>query len=91
MSTMLFHIIFYIIIPTIFFSIGDGINSTIKLYVISEQARTFILMQLIICIFDIPYQIWKKRKIKCLSDQRVGFQYCQKMLHKTVEYRDYPL
>lgn len=88
---MLFHIIFYIIIPTIFFAVSDGINSTIKLYVIAEQARTFIFMQLVICIIDVPFQFWKSRKIKNLSDQREGFKYCQKMLHKTVEYRDYPL
>lgn len=69
-SSMLFHVIFYIIVPVLFFVISDGIDSTIKLYVISEQARTYIVMQLILCIIDVPYQIWKNKKIKCLSDQR---------------------
>ncbi len=81
---MLFHIIFYIIVPVIFFAVDDGIDRTIKLFVISEQARTFIVMQMILCIIDIPYQMWKSRKIKCLGDQREGFRYNQEMLHKVV-------
>jgi hypothetical protein len=88
---MLFHIIFYIIIPVLFFTVNDGIDPTIKLFVISEQARTFVVLQLILCIIDIPYQIWKKRKTKSLGDQREGFKYNQQMLHKIVEYRDFPL
>jgi hypothetical protein len=88
---MLFHIVFYIIIPVGFFSINDGIDSTIKLYVISDQARTFIVMQLILCIIDIPFQMWRRRKTRCLADQRFGFKYNQQMLHKIVEYRDFPL
>lgn len=67
---MIFHIIFYIVIPVVFFSVDDGIDSTVKLFVISEQARTFIVMQLILCMIDIPYQMWKAKKTKSLSDQR---------------------
>jgi hypothetical protein len=71
--------------------VNDGIDTTIKLYVISEQARTYIVLQLILCIIDISYQLWKSKKFRCLSDQRIGFKYNQQMLHKMVEYKDFPL
>ena len=90
-SSMIFHLVFYIIIPTLFFFIRDGINTTVKLYVIAQQARTFIFMQVILCFIDIPYRMWKNKKISVLGDQREGFKYIQKMLHKIVEYRDFPL
>jgi len=69
-SSMIFHIVFYVIIPSLFFFIQDGINTTVKLYVISQQARTFIIMQIILCFIDVPYRIWKSKKTKVLSDQR---------------------
>ena len=69
----------------------NSLNPTVKLYVIAQQARTFILVQLLIVIIDIPFRMWKNRKIKSLSDQRYAFRYNQKMLHKVVESRDYPL
>lgn len=90
-SSMIFHIVFYIIIPSLFFFINDGIDTTVKLYVISQQARTFIIMQMILCFIDIPYRVWKNRKTSVLGDQREGFKYNQKMLHKVVEYKDFPL
>jgi hypothetical protein len=77
MSSMLFHIIFYIIIPTLFFLIGNEINPTVKLYVIANQARTFIVIQIIICIVDLPYQMWKIKKTRSLADQRQAFRFNQ--------------
>lgn len=88
---MLFHILFYIVIPVAFFAIPNQIKDTTKLFVIAEQARTFIVLQLIINILDVPYMLWREKKIKCLSDQREGFKYYQKNLHKIVEFRDFPL
>ena len=70
---------------------SNDINPTVKLYVISQQARTFILVQLIIVIVDIPFRMWKNKKVRSLSDQRYAFRSNQKMLHKMVESRDYPL
>lgn len=35
MTSVLFHFVFYLIIPTVFFTVNNGINSTVKLYVIS--------------------------------------------------------
>ena len=78
MTTVFFHLIFYIILPTVFYGITNGINQTVKLYVISDQAQTFVLVQLIIVIVDVPYRIWKRKKIESLSDQRYAFRYNQK-------------
>lgn len=91
LSVVTFHILFYILIPTFFFMYPNNLNPTVKLYVIAQQARTFIIIQLIIIIVDMPYRIWKNKKVQALSDQRHAFRHNQGMLHKLVESRDYPL
>ncbi len=88
---MLFHILFYILIPILFFAIPNYIGETAKLFVIASQAHTFVILQVILSLFDIPYQMWKSKKLKNLSDQRQGFKYNQLQLHKQVEFRDFPL
>lgn len=88
---MLFHLLFYIIIPVLFFVIPNKIVTTTKLFVIADQARTFIFLQLLVNIIDVPYQFWKSKKIKSLSDQREGFKFYQRQLHNLVEYRHFPL
>lgn len=67
------------------------LDQTVQLYVVASQAKTYIVIQVIILLIDLPYRIWASRKIVSLSDQRVAFKNNQKMLHKIVEYRDYPL
>ena len=91
MSVISFHIVFYILIPTFFFMYPDDLSPTVKLFVIAQQARTFIIIQVIFVVIDLPYRMWKGRKVKALSDQRYAFRYNQKMLHELVESRDYPL
>lgn len=84
MTTVLFHLVFYIIMPTVFFAIPNGISRSVKLYVISEQARTFIIIQLLIVLIDLPYRMWKSQKVKSLSDQRKAFKHNQYTLNKIV-------
>lgn len=84
LSTLTFHIIFFVLLPTFFFMIPSSISPTVKLYVISGQARTFIIIQLIIVLIDMPYRLWKNKKIRNLSDQRFAFRYNQRMLHTSV-------
>jgi|LakMenEpi03Aug12_release.lakeMendotaPanAssembly.Ray.scaffolds.fasta_scaffold841666_1 hypothetical protein len=83
-TSLMFHFLFYLLIPTVFFTFDNGINQTVKLYVISEQARSFIFIQLILSVVDIPYRTWKAKKIASLSDQREGFKFCQNLLHRVV-------
>jgi hypothetical protein len=91
LASMLFHVLFYIVIPVVYFAIPNSVPQTTKLFTIAQQARTFIFLQVLINIIDVPYRLWKSRKTKSLSDQRVGFKYYQQKLHKVVEYRDFPL
>lgn len=49
------------------------------------------MIQIIIVAVDLPYRMWKEKKVKALSDQRVAFKNNQWMLHKIVQCRDYPL
>lgn len=87
----MFHLIFYLIIPTIFFKFSNGIQQSIKLFAISSQAQTFIIIQFILSFFDSIYRLWKMKKMKTLADQRESFKYPQKFLHDRVEYREYPI
>ena len=91
LSTVSFHILFFVILPTFFFMVPNGISETVKLYCISGQARTFLIIQLIIVLVDMPYRLWKDKKVQNLSDQRFAFRYNQRLLHESVESRDYPL
>ncbi len=68
-------------IPTFFFVFNNGINPSVKLYTISEQARTFIMVQLVLSFIDLGYRIWSTRKVLSLSDQRESFKFPQKFLH----------
>ena len=70
MSSMLFHVLFYILVPVLFFAIPNYIGSTAKLFVIAEQAHTFVVLQVITNLIDLPYQTWKSKKVNKLSDQR---------------------
>ena len=91
MTTVLFHLVFYLILPTVFYLLSDGLNPAIKIYSVSQQAVAFITFQAIIIIVDVPYRLWKSTKIQNLSDQRNAFKHNQYTLHKIVEQSDYPL
>lgn len=80
----MFQLIFYLIIPTIFFKVDNGIYGSVKLFAISSQARTFIIIQLILSFIDSIYRIWKMKKDMTLADQREAFKYPQKLLHEKV-------
>lgn len=41
-------------------------------------------MQVVLSAIDMTFLIWKRRKVRNLSDQRMGFRYSQQTLHKTV-------
>ena len=88
---MCFHILFYILEPTFFFMYPNDISSTVKLYVIGQQALTFLVVQLTLMVLDVPYRVWKSKKLRALSDQRYAFRNNQGMLHKLVESQHYPV
>ena len=79
--TVMFHLIFYLLVPTFFFLVDNGISQSVKLFAISSQARTFIFIQLILSSFDSVFRLWRMKKMKSLADQRESFKYPQKYLH----------
>lgn len=90
-TTVMFHLIFYLLIPTLFFVIDNGINQSIKLYALSQQAQIFILIQMVMSSIDFVFRMWRVKKIRALSDQREAFKYPQQYLHERVQYREFPL
>jgi hypothetical protein len=69
-TTVMFHLIFYLLIPTIFFVSDNNINQSIKLYTLAQQAQTFIIIQLLLSWLDFVFRMWRVKKINALSDQR---------------------
>ena len=85
LTSTIFHTIFFILMPLLFFFIPNAIKyPTLKLYVIAGQARIFIIIQLFLNIIDLPYMLWKNKKIKTLSHQIYAFRYNQRTLHQLV-------
>ena len=77
-TTVLLHFFFYLWIPSLFLKLfHDYRGSTLNL--VSNQAITTVIVQLILVFFDFFYCLWnKRRRIVEDEDKPIG---CQKMLH----------
>jgi hypothetical protein len=84
LTTVMFHLIFYLVVPTIFFVLPNGINQSVKLYAMADQSQTFIIIQLIMSWVDFVFRMWRVKKIRALSDSREAFKFPQKYLHERV-------
>jgi hypothetical protein len=80
----MFHLIFYLIVPNIFYSVENGIDPSVKLFAISSQAQAFVLLQLAFSSMDYIFRLWRIKKMKTMTDQREAFKYPQKFLHEIV-------
>lgn len=63
LTSMVYHLTFWIIMPVVYFSIPSSTNQTTKLFVIAQQAAVFLVLQIVFIIIDLPYRMWKNRKI----------------------------
>ena len=60
-TTVLFHFIFYLFLPTSYLRFEEDMRGSI-LNLISNQALTFIIVQVILSGFDLMYCCWNRRR-----------------------------
>ena len=77
-TTVMFHFIFYLFIPSSYLRFLDDRRGPI-LNMISNQALSFIVVQVVLAGFDMMYCCWNKNRKKTEDeDKPIG---CQKILH----------
>ncbi len=78
-TTVLFHFIFYLFVPSSYLYLNNGLRGGI-LSLISNQSINFIIVQVTLAGFDLMYCCWNKRKAQTENpDKPVG---CQRILHE---------
>ena len=87
-TTVLFHFIFYLFIPSIYLAFDtDNRGSILTLF--SNQAITFIVVQVVLSGMDLMYCCWNRRRKAVEDEDRpVG---CQKILHEKIQYPRFPI
>ena len=60
-TTVLFHFIFYLFIPSSYLRFSDNMRGSI-LNLISNQALTFIIVQIVLAGFDLMFCCWNRRR-----------------------------
>ena len=63
-TTISFHFLFYIIIPTVYFSLANSEDKNEVLKMISNQVLNFVLFQFMIVGIDLMHCLWNKRLLK---------------------------
>jgi hypothetical protein len=88
-TSILFHLIYYAIIPTIYFTSYEEDKVSLKLLSIEVQVLFFLLIQFIISAFDVFFCFWNRRRQRILNYGVEGV--CQKQLNTMLEYPGFPL
>jgi hypothetical protein len=60
-TTVLFHFIFYLIIPSLYLRFREDVRGSV-LNLISFQAINFIIVQVILSGFDLMYCCWNRKR-----------------------------
>ena len=63
-TTVLFHFLYYIIIPTLYYWQADDNIKNKTLLVITNQTVNFLIVQFILAAVDLMHCCWTKRKRK---------------------------
>lgn len=88
-TTVIYHFIYFLIAPTIFFLLAKKEEKSLQLHSISYQALNFVIVQLILAGFDIFYCCWASNSTKLLNNPDSGL--CQKQLHDKVTAPRFPM
>lgn len=61
LTTVLFHFIYYIIIPTFYLNFSTKVDKNKVLTIITNQTFNFLLVQFILAYIDLVFCQWNKR------------------------------
>ena len=77
-TTVLFHFIFYLILPSFYLRFNVEKRGPV-LNLVSNQSITFIIVQIILAGFDLMYCCWNRSRARVEDDSKpIG---CQRLLH----------
>jgi hypothetical protein len=63
-TTVLFHFVYYLIIPTIYFVVAEDQLKNKTLLVVTNQTINFLVIQFILAQVDLMYCFWSRRQVK---------------------------
>jgi hypothetical protein len=86
-TTVLLHFIFYLWLPSFYLNLYHDFRGTI-LNLVSNQAVTTVVIQIILVYFDLFFCCWNSSKKK-IEDEDKPYA-CQKLLHQKMEYPPFP-
>lgn len=88
-TTVLFHIIYYVIIPTFYLCMSEDADGNKILAIITNSTFNFLIIQFTLASVDMTYCSWSKKLKKVKDeDKPIG---CQKMLHSLIQYPRFPI
>jgi hypothetical protein len=88
-TTVVYHFLYFLIIPTIFFLRAKAEERSLQLHSISYQALNFVIVQLILAGFDVFYCCWASSSTKLLNNPDSGL--CQQQLHTKLSAPRFPM
>lgn len=81
-TTVFFHLLFYLYIPAIYYAIfSTKSSSSIKLRTLFFQVTIFVIVSIIIATIDVQYCSFKGRLSSHLNNTSISYKFCQKQLH----------
>ncbi len=92
LTTVFFHILFYLYIPAIYFvETHQAFSRSEKLKTLFFQVFLFLLFSLIIATVDVRYRLFMSRRKKYLSQASESQKVCQKKLHDILTFPSFPI
>jgi hypothetical protein len=88
-TTVFFHFVYYLVVPTAYLMTTPDQESNKVLYIITNQTFNFLIVQFILAGTDINFCTWNLGLKKVKNESRpIG---CQKLLHNRIQYPRFPI
>lgn len=68
LTTVLFHFIYYVLIPTFYMNYSEKVDRNKVLYIFTNQTFNFLVVQFILAYLDFIFCQWNKR-LKKVQDE----------------------
>lgn len=91
-TTVIFHFIFYIVVPVSYYVVDfGGISRNLKLKQLFVAVLMFLAMTVLAAFLDIRHRLFNSRRKKLLSSWRQWGKYCQARLHEQLQWPAFPI
>lgn len=90
-NTVIFHFLFYLVAPICYYFYATDISANAKLAQFFFAVLLFLILNIIIALVDIRYQIYKKRRSNLMKSWSQWGKLCQARLHEELKYPSFPI